>query len=91
MSSKEERKDSSEKERKPRRKLKREAEAGALSVDKKWKTSPKVEVKQKADLKTKNVVSTALKIPVPSQTFPYNGIWGGIPNLGNNCHHRNNK
>ena len=71
MSSKEERKDSSEKERKPRRKLKREAEgaAGALSVDKKSKTSLKGEVKQKADLKTKNVVSTVLKIPVTSQIY----------------------
>ena len=59
MSSKEERKESNEKDRKPRRKLKRESEgnASASSVDKKSKTSPKVEIKQKADLKTKNVVS----------------------------------
>ena len=59
MLSKDDRKDSSDKERKPRRKLKREAEGSASmpTADKKSKTSqPKVEVKHKPEIKAKNVV-----------------------------------
>ena len=55
MSSKDDRKDSSDKERKPRRKLKREAE-GSTSMPGADKKS-KVEVKHKPEIKAKNVVS----------------------------------
>ena len=55
MSSKDDRKESSDKERRPRRKLKREAE-GSASMPASDKKS-KVEVKQKPEIKAKNLVS----------------------------------
>ncbi len=60
MSSKDDKKESSEKDRKFRRKLKRDAEMSTPApVEKKVKTS-KVEVKPKVEIKTKSVVSRTL-------------------------------